>query len=162
MTPSSATLRVASLDTNMMLLWLVVQTDLALLNNFKRVRNFDRTDVVLLRNLLEFCERFVTTPHILAETDNFIDQAPTYRRNDLRVNLRRLIDSAVEVRGPAKTLVRSEAYAALGHSGSSLAAISGEATVITLDFDLSGFIRGHGGSAVNFQHYRTAAGVVPS
>ena len=89
MTPSSATLRVASLDTNMMLLWLVVQTDLALLNNFKRVRNFDRTDVVLLRNLLEFCERFVTTPHILAETDNFIDQAPTYRRNDLRVNLRR-------------------------------------------------------------------------
>jgi len=152
--PASATLRVAALDTNMMLLWLVVQTDLALLNNYKRVRNFDRTDVVLLRNLLEFCERFITTPHILGETDNFIDQAPAYRRIDLRLNLRRLIDSAIEVYEPAKTLVRTEAYATLGLSDSSLAAISTEATIITLDFSLAGFIRGHGGSVVNFQQYR--------
>ena len=69
----------AILDTNLLLLWLVARTDPRLLEQFKRVQMFTYQDIQILQDILNPYTEFVTTPHILSESRNFIDQAPSWR-----------------------------------------------------------------------------------
>jgi hypothetical protein len=138
-----------------MLLWLVARTDATLLHKFKRVQIFTYQDIELLRDLLQPYREFVTTPHILSETSNFIDQAPPWQRPALVEQLKDFIRSGVEVYEAAKTLIERDEFNALGLTDSGMAQLSAEAVVITVDYRLAGKIEAMGGHAVNFNHYRT-------
>jgi hypothetical protein len=139
-----------------LLLLLVAKTgDLSLLTTFKRVRSFDSLDVDLLAVILKDLHRLATTPHILAETSNFIDQAPRYRRAELVGILKEFIAQQEEVYEDARTLsVRAE-FEALGITDTALSSLSLRFTVITTDFELSGRIASVGGSAINFRQIRS-------
>ncbi len=86
--------------------------------------------------------RFVTTPHVLAETGNFIDQAPQYRRADLLETYRGFIATQDEVYEDARSLANRDEFAALGLADTGLSSLSTRFTVITMDFQLTGKIRG--------------------
>ena len=143
------------LDTNLLLLWLVARTDVTLLHQFKRVQAFTYEYIELLRELLRPYREFVTTPHILSETSNFIDQAPPWQRTALVEVLKDFIRDGVEVFEPAKTLIEREEFNALGLTGTGMAQLSAEAMVITVDYRLAGKIEAIGGYALNFNHYRS-------
>jgi hypothetical protein len=145
------------LDTNLLLLWLVARTDATLLSQFKRVQTFTYEDIELLAELLKPYAEFVTTPHILSETSNFIDQAPSWRRSALVDRLKEFIEGGVEVFEPARSLIEREEFNALGLTDPAMFELSDEAVVITMDFRLSGKIQAQGGNAVNFNQYRIAS-----
>jgi len=70
--------RIALLDTNVLLLKMVAETDPSLLRTFKRVQTFEERDIALLDRLLSEFDTLLSTPHVLAEASNFIDQAPAH------------------------------------------------------------------------------------
>jgi hypothetical protein len=147
--------RRAVLDTNLLLLWLVTETDLKLLERFKRVEQFTVRDVELLRTVLQPYVEMVTTPHILAETSNFVDQAPSAYRELLVGSLRVFIANIAELYSPAVQLIGRSEFNALGLTDTAVAELSTSAVVITQDFQLSGMIQAAGGSVINFNQLRS-------
>jgi hypothetical protein len=144
------------LDTNVLLLWLVGRTDPTLFRTFKRVSTFNTDDFVLLGRFLKGFEILITTPHVLAEVSNFVDQAPPYRRKELIASLQMFAQEYSEHYEPAKTLSQREEFAILALTDTGLAAMSLEAVVVTTDFHLWGRIQALGGKSVNFNHLRTS------
>jgi len=141
-------------DTNVLLFFLVAQTDISLLRTFKRVQNFDSQDVEILRDVLKPFQTIATTPHVLTEVSNFIDQAPQYRRADLIRALQSFIQSNAESYEESRLLSARDEFAELGLSDTGLSSLSAQFTVITMDFHLAGKIRQAGGSVINFQQIR--------
>ena len=147
------------LDTNLLLLWLVARTDATLLHQFKRVQQFTNQDIELLGELLQPYRKFVTTPHILSETSNFLDQAPSWQRTALIDGLKDFIRSGVEVYRPADELIDRDEFNAFGLTDTAIAQLSAEAVVLTVDYRLAGKIEALGGNALNFNHYRTGLAI---
>ncbi len=137
------------------MLYMVAQTDISLLRTFKRVQSFDSQDVDMLGQMLKPFQGLITTPHILAETGNFIDQAPQYRRAELHQAFQRYIRECNEIYEEAKLLADRSEFATLGLSDTGLCSLSIRSTVITMDFELSGRIIAIGGSVINFQQVRS-------
>jgi len=146
---------VALLDTNVLLLWLVGLTDPSLFITFKRVDVFSPDDFKLLAQLLKRFQKLISTPHVLAEVSNFVDQAPQHRRRELVASLRTFAQQNKEHYEAAITLTRRDEFAALGLTDTGLAALSAEAVVITTDFHLSARIVTLGGHVLNFNHHRS-------
>lgn len=109
-----------------------------------------------LEDLLRPFQKLATTPHVLSETDNFVDQAPTYRRRDLKDGLILFIERAPERYRPAKELATVDGFIPLGLTDCGLIDFQQEAVVITTDFRLAGHIQAHNGLAVNFKEYSAA------
>jgi len=148
-------LQTAAPDTNILLFWLVAQTDLSLLKTFKRVQSFDSQDVDLLRDVLRPFQRLATTPHVLAETSNFIDQAPQYRRASLYENFQAFIQLEEEFYEESRLLSQRDEFEELGLADTGLSSLSSKFTVITMDFKLTGKILQAGGTVINFQQVRS-------
>jgi len=128
---------------------------MSLLQTFKRVQNFNSQDVDVLAVVMQPFRQFVTTPHVLAETGNFIDQAPQYRRADLLETYRSFIATQDEVYENARSLTKRPEFVALGLADTGLSSLSSRFTVITMDFQLAGKIQRAGGSVINFQQARS-------
>jgi hypothetical protein len=147
--------RTVLLDTNLLLLWLVSLTDASLLVTFKRVDTFVEQDLTLLAKLLRGFSNLITTPHVLAEVSNFVDHAPLYRRNDLKLALLRFIEANQETYEAAVKLISYQEFQALGIADTGLLALSTYATVLTVDHHLWSRITAAGGSCINFSHARS-------
>jgi hypothetical protein len=145
----------ALLDTNLLLLWLVSLTDASLLVTFKRVDTFVEEDLTLLGKLVQRFSHLITTPHVLAEVSNFVDHAPLYRRDDLKLALRDFIEANQEAYEAAVKLISYHEFEALGVADTGLLALSTHATVLTVDHHLWSRILAAGGSCINFSHARS-------
>jgi hypothetical protein len=150
------TAHVAVLDTNVLLLLLVASVDLSLLRSYKRVSQFTAQDAMALEDLLRPFQQLATTPHVLSETDNFVDQAPTYRRQDLKNRLIQFIERAPERYRLAKELAALDGFISLGLTDCGLIDFQQEAVVITTDFRLAGRIHASNGLAISFKEYSAA------
>ena len=142
------------LDTNLLLFYLVSVVDLSLLSRFKRVSSFRLSDVLLLQSLVGGFRAMITTPHILTEASNFIDQAPMDWRDSLIEALRAFAEGHQEYYEASALLMNRVEFRRLALTDTALAALSREATVATLDYELYGRIVHDGGMAVHFDHLR--------
>lgn len=145
----------ALLDTNVLLLKMVAETDASLLRTFKRVQEFEERDIALLASVLSEFDALLSTPHVLAEASNFIDQAPTYRRRALIETFQRYIAESEEHYEPALDLMARAEFASLGLADTGLSSLSKVAVVITTDFHLTGRIEAAGGAVINFNRTRS-------
>jgi hypothetical protein len=150
------TISTALLDTNILLMWLVGLTDPSLFITFKRVDTYQISDFNLLVRFLKPFRKLITTPHVLAEVSNFIDQAPQYRRKELIASLKVFVERHPEHYEAAAILVHRDEFAAFGLTDTGLAAVSANAVIVTTDFRLSGRIQALGGHSVNFNHLRAS------
>jgi hypothetical protein len=141
-------------DTNVLLLWLVALTNPKMLFEFKRVQSFSYRDIVLLRDIVARCAEHLTTPHVLAETTNFVRQAPAHRRPLLLEAPRVYIDEAAEVYRPAKVLARRAEFLSLGLSDAGLFELGSDAVVVTTDHRLAAEIANAGGDSIHFEFGR--------
>ena len=146
---------IALLDTNVLLLLLVAWTDASLLRRFKRVSQFRQQDVDLLVDLVLRFRGLLTTPHVLAEVSNFLDQAPQQSRSEIQAALKLFIRRAEEIFERSSLLIDRAEFDALGLADTGLSALSDRATVITTDFHLHGRILQRGGRCINFQQLRS-------
>ena len=145
----------ASLDTNILLLRLVAETDPTLLTTFKWVSSFELGDLRTLAQALIPFRNLVTTPHVLAEVSNFVDQAPTYRRSDLLAALTRFIHRSSEIYEAATALVSRPAFNSIGLADTGLLALSKKTMVVTTDYQLWNRIAAENGRCINFNHLRS-------
>lgn len=146
--------RIAILDTNVLLLYLVGQTDPSLLKTFKRVDSFETTDLRLLADVLRSFDELLTTPHVLSEASNFVDQCPPYRRVELTAVLRQFAETHTERYEEALRLVGRDEFRWLALTDTGLSSLSMHAVVITTDYRLANHIAYQGGHVINFNHLR--------
>jgi ribonuclease D len=144
----------ALLDTKVLLLWLVALTNPAILDDFKRVQNFDRADIAHVRKLLATFSQIRTTPHVLAEASNFVDQSPPRWRSMLTETLKAFIRAVPETHEAALKLIDRPEFNSFGLTDTALSKMSVDAVVITVDFRLSGKIEAAGGNTINFNYRR--------
>jgi hypothetical protein len=144
--------RIAALDTNVLLLKLVADTDVSLLRSFKRVDRFTERHIRALAETLSPFGSLVTTPHVLSETSNFIDQSPPYRRGALVESLQEFIEGNEEWYETARALSAQTQFTSLGLTDTGLLAVSTRATIVTVDWRLAGQIEAAGGGVINFNH----------
>jgi len=138
------------LDTNLLLLWLVARTNPRVLFEFKRVQNFTYSDIVLLREIAARYGEHVTTPHLLSETSNFVEQAPSHRREMLTAELRDYIHETHEVYHPAILLSDSPQFVTFGLSDSALFELGSDVVAVTTDYHLATAIATAGGDSIYF------------
>lgn len=150
------------LDTNILLLWLVGNVDATLLLTFKRVQSCEERDIALLERLLRPFQRMITTPHILTEVSNFVDQSPVHRRAKLVEALRDFIENHAEIFEAATELSSRSEFNLLRLSDTALISLSSNAVVITTDFHLSERIASQGGQAINFSRARSSYLIPPN
>ena len=155
-TPRDSMYDLALLDTNILLLILVAWTDASLLTRFKRVSAFRQEDADLLSDLLTRFRGVVTTPPVLTEVSNFVDQSPAYARDELLVTFKRFVALAREEYVTSQTLITREEFYLLGLTDTALSEASKAATVITADYRLAGKIQSLGGRCINFNQLRAA------
>ena len=96
----------------------------------------------------------ITTPHILTETSNLFDQAPGDWRSSLIEALREFAQGQREFYQASALLMNRVEFRRLALADTALVALSKEATVATLDYELYGRIVANGGMAVHFDHLR--------
>ncbi len=121
---------IALLDTNVLLLWLVAQAEPAILEDFKRVQNFDPEDIGNVRRLLATFSQILTTPHVLTEASNFVDQSPPRWRSLLTETLKAFIRTVPEMHDVALDLVDRPEFNSFGLTDTALSKLSAEAMVV--------------------------------
>ena len=148
--------RLLLLDTNLLLFFLVTQVDLSLLKSFKRVTQFRASNLQPLRDMVEAFSSLTTTPHVLAEVSNYVDQAPVQWRSQLVEALRRFTEDHKERYESSSLLMSREEFPKLALTDTALLSLSREMVIATLDYRLYGQILASGGQAIHFDEVRGA------
>jgi hypothetical protein len=149
------------LDSNLLLVLLAGKLDERLFGSFKRIARYTLEDYELLEQLVGKFSVLLTTPHVLTEVSNLGNSLSGQWRQDWSRNLALFISCqgcqplVDECWTPAKQLVLNAEYLAFGLTDTSLAQLSNDALLVTDDFKLSGFLRQHGFSILNFRDLRT-------
>jgi len=113
-----------------------------------------RGDHEALGRLIAGYQLMVTTPHVLAEVSNFIDQAPMLQRPALSAALAEFATLHREEYEAASKLVTMRAFESLGVADTGLLSLSRHAMILTTDGRLYSQILAAGGHAINFNHLR--------
>ena len=141
------------IDTNLLLLLMVGQTDQAAIPRFGRTENFKDEDFDNVTKIAEFfaaCKGLSTTPHVLAEVSNLLG-----RRELFRSTLARFVARVDERWEPAKHLVQNRLFRAIGLTDVGLLAIACQQhCVLTRDGELAARIALAGGAVINYNHIR--------
>lgn len=153
------------LDTNVLLLLLVGQMRPDLIGK-KRLEIYGPQDAELLAAYVANFNRILTTPHVLAETSNFIRQImkgsaqvaflswlhPIFCLNDKDAFLQCPI---------AGEDIEAGFFVRLGLTDSGLAACASKGRLLlTSDLDLHIAVSSSGAHSINFTHMREAAGLL--
>ena len=143
------------LDTNLMVLLAIGLYKRERISSFKRTDKYTARDFSLVTDIMNKFERRITTPHILAETDNLTRQLPGREHNAVAAILAPLIENLFEIYSPSVTAVRHERYSTLGLTDCVTIAAADEILVITDDLRLSNILSHLGRDAININHIRT-------
>jgi len=154
--------RLLLLDTNLLLFFLVAQVDLSIVRSFKRVSQFRASDLQPLRDMVEAFSSLTTTPHVLAEVSNFVDQAPVQWRSQLIEALRSFAEDHQERYESSAQLMSREEFRKLALTDTALLSLSREMVVATLDYRLHGQILAWGGQTIHFDDVRGAGSPILS
>ena len=102
------------LDTNLLILLIVGDTDSKLITKHKRTNVFSLQDYQLLKLVLEDYQQIVVTPHILAETSNLACQISDPDKSKILQTLGVFIGVQHELQHPSKSVVNSSYFVRLG------------------------------------------------
>ena len=141
------------IDTNLLLLLMVGQTDQAAISRFGRTEDFKDEDFDNVTQIAEFFaarKGLSTTPHVLAEVSNLLG-----RRELFRATLARFVGRVEERWEPAERLVQNKLFRAIGPADIGLLAIACQQhCVLTRDGGLAARIGLAGGAVINYNHIR--------
>ena len=140
------------IDTNVLMLLIIGSWDREQIQAHRRTETFTSSDFDLLQAELRRYHRVVTTPSVLTETSNLME-------NDFHETIAATLISVctpfIEIIRPKEELLRAHAFGRLGFADMSvLAALSDEVVLLTDDVDLYLEALYEGFQATNFNHLR--------
>ena len=141
------------IDTNLLLLLIVGQTDPVAISKFARTDEFNREDFDTVLKMAEFFASRAglwTTPHVLAETSNLLG-----RKERFRSTLAVFVARTNEHREPANHLIRERLFLRLGLTDAGLLNLAcRNHCVLTTDGGLAAAIYSGDGAVINYNHIR--------
>lgn len=150
--------RGALLDTNLLLLVFVGVTDRKLIASFKRTSSlgFSMGDFELLQRVIGFLgNKVTTTPHILAETSNYIFQLGKPSQLYVLKKAAMMIEGFSELYADACELTKRGEFMTHGLTDTGiLEAGKNGSLIISVDYDLVAYAAKSKLGAVNFNHIR--------
>lgn len=145
------------IDTNLLLLFVVGFSQPYLIERHKRTRHFTAEDYKLLCGVLSQFRTLVTTPNVLTEVSNLLDQAGGPTPQKLQELLASVIGKLEEHHFASRDCCRLEEFRRLGLADSSILRLAqdrGDLAVLTDDLHLYLALQKRGLEAVNFNHLR--------
>ncbi|MBA2691281.1 MAG: hypothetical protein H0U65_02135 [Rubrobacter sp.] len=143
-------------DTNLLLLFYVGGYDRSLVERFPRTADrFVAEDFDTLNSVLGGFEKVVTTPHILAETSNFLAQLHGYAKIGCFELFARSIPALREDYTDGAELSRQPVFVKLGITDTSIIEAAAPYLVLTDDHRLYNFLADRGVDVLNFNHLRS-------
>ena len=143
------------LDTNLLVLYLVGQTEEGMVEKHKRTSQYTVDDYRLLLKIVHSQSRLMTTPHVLAEVSNLVAfQGRLQNRfHDLFEANIQIFESERYFSG--KEICGSPAFRKLGVTDTGIVLLSTEGIVVmTDDLDLHLWLNQKGAASINFTHLR--------
>lgn len=153
------------LDTNVLLLLLVAQFRPDLVGG-KRLEMYGLRDAELLTAYVKNFSRILTTPHVLAETSNFVRQIMKGKTQSAFLTWLHPIFCLDDKGSLAQCAVQGRdidvgLFIRLGLTDSGLAACASKGRLLlTSDLDLHIAVASSGAHSINFTHMREAAGLL--
>jgi predicted nucleic acid-binding protein len=150
------------LDTNLLVLLVVGATSKTLIGVHDRLAAYSEADFDLLNDYLAAASQIVVTPHTLTESSNLLRQIRNPARDRISATLKALIGRAEERFADSQTVAEHADYLRLGLTDCALMTVAaGDEELLTVDLDLYLAALRRGGRAVNFNHVRVEAGLLP-
>ena len=146
-------------DTNLLVLLVVGETDKKLIAKHRRLRNFHEDDYAKLVRLVNQMDQILVTPNTLTEASNLLAQHGEPERSRFFEVLRILIEEHEEIVVASRAASRNNEFKRLGLTDAALLeVISNSNPLVTVDFDLyRAAISKESESAYNFRHYQSLA-----
>lgn len=143
------------IDSNLLLLFIVGTKDPDRITAFKRTKQFVIEDFMLVKRFIDLFKAVRTTPSILTEVSNFLNQLPEELKADFYTTFSDCIKNYIEVYEPCSSLSKNKYFIKYGLTDASIVAESkNDYLVLTDDFRLSGYLISQGITSINFNHLR--------
>lgn len=143
-------------DTNILLLYFVGQTNQERIQKFKRTQQFNLDDYKLLVSILCKFSKIVTTPNILTEVSNLLNQLGEPERTQSFKLFANSISILDEYYISSEESVRYPSFSRLGLTDSAIASFpKNQYLVLTDDLKLAVSLQSQGIDTVNFNNLRT-------
>jgi predicted nucleic acid-binding protein len=145
-------------DTNLLVLFAIGTVNRDRIEQFKRTRQYTKTDHELLLRVLEQFEPLYTVAHVLAEVSNLTDLSGPERLQARRV-LKETISLLNEAQMPSALAAEHRAYERLGLVDAAIVTLARNhrCVVLTDDLDLYLSLSREELNVINFAHLRAAA-----
>lgn len=138
------------IDTSILLLYIVGSFDINLIRTFKRTQMFSENDFEIVSKFIDYFELKITTPHVLTEVSDFIDN-----RQILQSVLKVFIESAKEIFLESLELSKEESFLKFGLADTSVTySAKDRCLILTDDKPLYGFLMNSQIDAVNLDQIR--------
>ena len=141
-------------DTNILVLYIVGTVNPAFIKRFNRGKNdFDENDFILVSEFIDSFEAQITSPQILSEVSNILDEKP-----DFSLGLKKYIELAEEKYIESVALTNSNSFLKFGLADSSIIEISkGDYLIFTAERPLFGYLSNQGIDAISFEWLKAAS-----
>jgi rRNA-processing protein FCF1 len=145
------------IDSNLLLLLFVGQSDPGRIEKFKRTDQFTVGDFELLVDYIGQFKEVLTTPSILTEVSNLLGQLPENLRYSFRQHFAYALKELDEHYTPSQELGDEKAFPKFGLTDTAiLQAARGEYLVLTDDFRLTQYLIAQNIDVINFNHLRAS------
>ncbi len=145
-------------DTNILLLYIVGQSDRGLIARFKRTSKYNAEDFLHLQEVMRpFAEAggVVTTPHVLAELSNLASQLAEPGRSQVFRVLAAIVPEMQERHLPALDFHQSPEFIQIGIADTAILQLADtNYLILTDDYRLAGKLEARGIAALNFNQFR--------
>jgi len=143
------------IDTNILLLWLVGSTNKARITQFNRTQSFVPEDYELLVDIFQTFSKIFTTPNILTEVSNLINQLGEPERSKCFSIFARDIVQLDEIYTDSHTIAATDKFSKFGLTDCGIANLAqGKYLVLTEDFKLANYLQKIGIDTINFNNIR--------
>lgn len=144
------------IDANLALLYLVGNFNLRLVGDgkFNKLSSYKTEDFNVLLRLKNKFKKAVTTPHVLTEVSNLVNDLPAQTKSAC---LKKFYETFVEIDElaiPSMEAARRPEFHFLGLTDSALASVSEQYLIVTDDARLVKKMNESGLQALNFNHLR--------
>lgn len=143
-------------DTNLVLLWFVGDTEESLIEEHKRTNKYVVEDFRLLNSLLSRFVRVMTTSNIMTEVSNLVSQIANPHRSRLLATFRTRVGPLRESYFATAGIAQMDRFELLELADCGLLRLARKGRlVLTDDFRLYGAIAAENAPVINFSHIRT-------
>ncbi len=143
------------IDANLLLLYFIGAHDKNLIKQFKRTMQYEPKDYDILRRVVRFFARTVTTPNILTEVNSLSNQLQENVKKPFAMTAMKMINVLEEFYLPSRTIAATEHFSRFGLTDAGIVElVKNQYLVLTDDLPLADYMQRLRIDVLNFTNLR--------